>query len=155
MQVLLNGLRSVHNVASCFRSADGAGVEKVWLSGFTPDVYDKFGSERIQFTRVSLGAEKSVAWERVDDSAAFLLGLKKLGWQVVAVEQTKTSVNYVDFKPADLGKTIFVFGHEVSGVSDEVLDVCDTHIEIPMHGEKNSLNVSVAFGIITHHFANA
>lgn len=142
-------------MASCFRSADGAGVEKVWLSGFTPDVYDKFGAERIQFTRVSLGAEKSVAWERVEDNRSFLLSLKKLGWQIVAVEQTKSSVPYKSFQPADIKKTIFVFGHEVSGVSDEVLNVCDTHIEIPMYGEKNSLNVSVAFGIITHHFAHA
>ena len=153
MQVILENIRSVHNVASIFRSADGAGVEKIYLAGFTPDVFDRHGEPRIQFTKVSLGAEEFVPWERVEDLKSFIPRLQKEGFKVVAVEQTEGAEWHTDFTPEDLSKTVFVFGHEVDGVSKETLALCDSAIMIKMRGKKESLNVSVAFGIIVHHYA--
>ncbi|MDP3881043.1 MAG: TrmH family RNA methyltransferase [bacterium] len=153
MRVILENIRSVHNVGSMFRTADGAGVEKVYLSGFTPDVFNRLGEERNQFTKVSLGAEKFIEWERAEDTVALIKKLQKEGFKVIAVEQTKAALWHTDFKPESLNKTVFVFGHEVDGVSKDVLEACDGAIMIKMRGQKKSLNVSVAFGIIVYHYA--
>jgi len=140
--ILLHDLRSVHNVGSIFRTADAAGVTKIYLSGTTPTPLDRFQNKRKDFIKVSLGAEDSVLWEYVelDDF------LKTHKGQLVAVEQDEKSVLYTEAKIED--GACLVFGAEVEGVSKEILKRADLIVEIPMVGEKESLNVSVTAGII-------
>lgn len=139
--VLLNNIRSLHNVGSIFRTSDGAGVKKLFLCGQTgypprPDI-----------TKTAIGAEEVVPWEYwidVKDCIQKLLKNKK-SVQLVALEQNKKSVDYRKFKPKY--PICLVVGNEIDGVEQGILDLCDTTIEIPMRGKKQSLNVSVAFGV--------
>ena len=149
--VILHNVRSVYNTASIFRTADGAGVEKVYLSGYTPAPVDRFGRVRKNFHKVALGAEESVEWESVEDFTKLVEWLHAEGRQVVAVEQTPDAVGYREFKAKD--NAVFVFGNEVNGLPEEVTNICDGVVEIPMHGEKQSLNVSVSAGVILFHAA--
>lgn len=144
--LLLDNVRSVYNVGSILRTADAAGVEKVYLSGFTPTPVDRFGRKRRDLAKVALGAENSVAWEYADSTTACIKELKEREVRVVAVEQSTQSINLYSFVQTE--STAFVFGNEVEGVSKEVLKLCDEIIEIPMHGTKESLNVSVSAGIV-------
>lgn len=147
---ILHNVRSIHNVGSMFRTADGAGISKLYLCGITPTPLDRFGRIRTDFEKVSLGAEKNVAWEYLPSTARAVTRLKKEGFEIVAVEQAKQSISYKAY-PARAAKIAFVVGHEVKGVSFALLKKTDRVIEIPMRGEKESLNVSVAFGIIAYH----
>lgn len=157
MVVLLQNIRSLHNVGSIFRTADGAGVEKVYLCGITPSPLDRFGQVRSDVAKVALGAEKTVAWEKVVSTSRLVTSLKKDGYTIVALEQDKRAVPYYACKtnpspakagtPFRKGRIALVLGAEVEGVSPALLKKCDTIIEIPMSGAKESLNVSVAFGI--------
>ncbi len=147
--VIFHNVRSVHNVGSLFRTADAAGVHKVYLTGYTPAPIDRFGREVVALHKTALGAEKTVPWEKVEIKDV-LDSLKDEGYAIVGVEQTPESKTYTSFSPS--GKTAFVFGSEVEGLSREVLGMCDTVIDIPMHGEKESLNVSVTAGIILFHY---
>jgi len=140
--ILLHDLRSVHNVGSIFRTADAAGVTKIYLSGTTPTPLDRFQNKRKDFIKVSLGAEDSVPWEYVELEDF----LKTYKGQLVAVEQDETSVNYTEAKIED--GACLVFGAEVEGVHKEILKRADLIIEIPQVGKKESLNVSVTAGII-------
>src|SRR3989338_6986873 len=144
--VVLNNIRSLYNVGSIFRTADGAGVEKIWLCGVTgtPD------SSRTRIEKTALGAESRVAWEHSSDTLSVIQNLKNQGYQIVLLEQTKQSISYQDFEPKS--PVCLVVGNEISGVSDELLALSDAAIEIEMAGLKNSLNVTVAFGIIAYHF---
>jgi len=146
--LLLDNIRSVHNVGSIFRTADCAGVSKIFCVGTTPQPIDRFGRKRKDFAKVSLGAEESVTWEHMDNDEATktIKRLKKGGVTIVAVEQTINSVNFSTFNAT--GKTLFIFGNEVEGVSERLLSLSDAVIEIPMKGKKESLNVSVTVGII-------
>ncbi len=143
--VILHNIRSVHNVGSAFRTADAAGVLKMYLTGHTPLPVDRFSRKRSDVAKVALGAEESVSWEH-REIGDLLTSLKQKGVRVVGVEQCESSSNYKQFE--EKGNTAFVFGNEVKGLSKEILEQCDEVIEIPMKGEKESLNVSVTIGII-------
>jgi 23S rRNA (guanosine2251-2'-O)-methyltransferase len=144
--VILDNIRSVHNVGSIFRTADAAGVSMIYLVGVTPAPIDRFGRARKDFAKVSLGAEKNIDWKSVPEIFELILKLKEDGVSVVAVEQAKNSVSY---KTLPKNKKIaFIFGEETKGLSKEVLASADFIAEIPMSGKKESLNVSVSAGII-------
>lgn len=144
--VLLDNVRSVHNVGAIFRTADALGINKIFLCGITPTPIDRFGRERNDLHKSALGAEKSISWEQHSSTFACVEQLKKEGYTVVCVEQAKNSVDYKTVIPKN--KTCFVFGNEVEGISEEVLGFADQVAEIAMMGEKESLNVSVTFGIV-------
>lgn len=150
--IILHNIRSAQNVGSIFRSADASGVSKIYLGGYSPLPVDRFGRERKDISKSALGAEKTVAWENYSDILEFLGKLKKEGVEVISVEQSKNSIDYKNFnitKP-----TAFIFGNEVEGVDQEVLKQSDKIIEIPMMGEKESLNVSVSAGIVLFRVLN-
>jgi 23S rRNA (guanosine2251-2'-O)-methyltransferase len=147
---ILHDIRSIHNVGSVFRTADGAGFEKLYLCGITPSPLDRFGKIRPDFAKVSLGAEKGVAWESAPDARAVIGKLKKEGWTVVALEQAKDAVLYYKFRPGKNKKVALVVGNEVLGIPGPVLALADAVLEIPMFGKKESLNVVVAFGIAAY-----
>lgn len=150
MLVILDNIRSMHNVGSIFRTADAAGVEKIYLCGITPEPLDPFGRPRGQFVKVSLGAEKNVAWEKVKNAGRLIDRLKKDGYKIWAVEQNKKSVPYNKLKGISFKlKVALIFGNEVRGISPAVLKKCDKILEIPMRGKKESLNVAVSFGIVS------
>lgn len=137
-------------MGSIFRTADGAGVSKIFLSGYTPQPTDRFGRAQAEIAKTSLGATDTVHYEIVSDIQECIARLKKDGVRVVAVEQTPSAVTYTDVSFSE--DTAFIFGNEVDGVDADVLKLCDAHILIPMAGEKESLNVSVCAGIILFHF---
>ncbi len=149
--LILHNIRSVHNVGSIFRTADAAGVSRIILSGYTPPPVDRFGLPRKDFAKVSLGAEQTIPWEQVKTFAAAVKKLKKENYKLVAVEQDKKSVSIFDFKTLKSASrripVALVLGNEVLGLSPAALKLCDAIVEIPMHGKKESLNVSVAAGI--------
>ncbi|MEI7719679.1 MAG: TrmH family RNA methyltransferase [bacterium] len=147
MILILHNIRSVHNVGSIFRTADAAGVSRIILSGYTPTPLDRFGRERSDFAKVSLGAEKTVAWTQVKTLGATLTKLKKEHCCVVAIEQDKRSVPLFGFTPHKEQELVVIVGNEVRGISKPLLKKCDAILEIPMHGTKESLNVSVTAGI--------
>jgi 23S rRNA (guanosine2251-2'-O)-methyltransferase len=144
--VLLHNVRSAHNVGSILRTADAAGVSKVFLSGYTPRPTDHFGRVQKEIAKTALGAEMYLPWEYAKSPTSFLKRLKKDGWHILGVEQDKRSKNYRDFRIKQ--KTVFIFGNEVRGISKGLRNMCDELIEIPMHGKKESLNVSVTAGVI-------
>lgn len=150
MIAVLHNIRSMHNVGSIFRTADAAGIEKIYLCGFTPSPLNEFKKYRPQISKVALGAEKTIPWEKHAKTHVLLDKLKKEGYQILAVEQAPGSVIYnkVTLSKKEAEKTAVVFGHEIKGISDAVLKRADKILEIPMRGEKESLNVSVAFGIV-------
>ena len=144
--LILHNIRSVYNVGSIFRTADAAGVAKIYLTGYTPAPLDRFGRKRRDFAKVSLGAEEYVPWEQVSHLPKLLCSLQKEGVRLVAVEQDVRAVHYKKRKKSS--QIAFIFGNETKGVPASVLNRCDEIIEIPMKGEKESLNVSVAAGIV-------
>ncbi len=143
--VVLDNIRSVHNVGSIFRTSDALGVSKIYLCGCTPTPLDRFGRERKDLAKTALGAEKDVKWEYFKDTISILKRLKKEGFEIIAVEQDKKSVDCRKIKVKS--KVALIMGNEVEGVSREVLKLADKIAEIPMRGKKESLNVSVSFGI--------
>jgi len=143
--VILDNIRSVYNVGSIFRTSDALGVEKIYLCGCTPTPTDRFGRARQDLAKVALGAEKDIAWEYCDDIKEIIKKLRKEGYKIIAVEQDKKSTNY---KKSKIKLPIaLIMGNEVSGIEKEVLKLADEILEIPMYGKKESLNVSVSFGI--------
>lgn len=142
--VVLNDIRSLYNVGSVFRTADGAGVEKIWICGITGHPPDT------QISKTALGAEREVPWEYRRDARDVLCELKTRGYQLVFLEQLTESMPYQDYCPS--GPVALVLGNEVVGVSEGLISLCDETLEIEMAGAKNSLNVSVAFGVIAYHF---
>src|SRR5258706_10995768 len=143
--LLLENIRSAENVGSIFRTADAAGVRKIYLAGYTPAPLDRFGRVNKKIATRALGAEKAISWESVSDILKTVKRLKSEGYFVVALEQAKNAVDYKNIKPKN--KMLFIVGNEVTGVSKTVLKLSDRIAEIPMKGGKESLNVSVAFGI--------
>lgn len=149
--ILLHNIRSAHNVGAIMRTADGAGVAHVYLSGYTPRPVDRFGRSDTQLAKTALGAQHSLPWTYRVDPMPLIASLRRDGWHVVGVEQDARSRNYRTLTlPA---KTLFIFGNEVRGLSQGLREACDMLIEIPMRGKKESLNVAVAAGIILFHFA--
>ena len=144
--VICDGLRSLHNVGSVFRTADGAGIDKVYLCGITgmPDTQ----KHQRQISKVALGAQDYVKWEYVKQSWRLVEKLKKEGYQIVSLEQTSESISYTKFKPKF--PLALIIGNEGKGVKKSLLSRSNKIIDIPMHGRKESLNVSVAFGIVAY-----
>ena len=147
LSLILVDIRSVHNVGSIFRTADATGVTKLYLVGITPAPLDRFGRKRDDLAKAALGAEEAVKWEQIagNDVEALLKRLKQDGRELLALEQSKNSVPYDSHKPE--GNAVLVIGNEVEGLSRAILELCDKTLEIPVHGSKESLNVSVATGI--------
>ncbi len=140
--VVLDNVRSLNNIGSVFRTADAFLLRGICLCGITAKPPHR------DIEKTALGATESVYWEYFDHTVDAVQKLKTLGYTIVAVEQASTAVLLRDFQPAAYEKTAFIFGHEVMGVSDEVLALCDACIEIPQFGTKHSLNISVSVGIV-------
>jgi tRNA G18 (ribose-2'-O)-methylase SpoU len=150
--LFLDNIRSVHNVGSIFRTAETLGISKIYCIGTTPRPHDRFGNKRPDFAKVALGAENNVAWEYLEEGISTLNKLKKGGAKIVALEQSPKSI---DYKHVTLGsfsknKVVIILGNEVEGVTKEILELVDVIAEIPLHGEKESLNVSVSAGIFLY-----
>lgn len=145
--LVLHNIRSAHNVGSMFRTADGAGVSRIILSGYTPGPIGPHGKEKQQFTKVSLGAEHSVPHTRTENLAEALKQLHADGYTIVAIELDQKSKNIFEYAPQPNEKLAIIVGNEVEGVEQEALEAADHTLHIPMHGIKESLNVSVACGV--------
>jgi 23S rRNA (guanosine2251-2'-O)-methyltransferase len=143
--VILDNIRSALNVGAIFRTCDGAGVSKLYLCGITP--YPPHN----RIPKTALGAVEFVNWERRTSTLELITELKSAGYQIWAIEQAPTTESYFTQNPPQ--KLALIFGNEISGVDPQVLATCDKVIEIPMFGQKNSLNVATTVGIITYHCA--
>ena len=139
--VLLDNVRSLHNVGSVFRTCDAMAIEKLYLGGITA----KPPHREIQKT--AIGATESVKWEHINHAESVVLKYKTLGYKIIAVEQTDNSTYLTKYKWND-EKTMIIFGNEVDGVQQNIIDMADLCIEIPQWGTKHSLNISVSAGII-------
>lgn len=144
--VVLDNIRSAHNVGSAFRTADSFKADKVWLCGICAV------PPSAEIHKSALGAEDSVEWEHVDDTMEAVRRLKEDGYTVICAEQTIGSVMLNEFVPENGRKYALVFGNEVAGVRQDVVDASDMCLEIPQFGTKHSLNVSVSVGVILWHF---
>ncbi|HVV67349.1 MAG TPA: TrmH family RNA methyltransferase [Candidatus Saccharimonadales bacterium] len=148
--LIAHNLRSAHNIGSLLRTAEGLGIEKVYLTGYSPypraEQDDRLPhiAEKTdkQIAKTALGAEHSIAWEHRADIAPLVTGLKQAGYLVSALEQVPGSTPLPEFKAPD--KVAVIVGREVEGVEPEVLDACDAILEIPMAGKKESFNVAAA-----------
>jgi len=140
--VVLNNIRSLFNVGAIFRTADGAGVEKILLCGITGT------PPQAQIAKTALGAENSVPWEYHRDTTVVVRELKAQGYQIVLLEQTDASISHDVFVPHF--PVCLVLGNEIEGINDDLVGLCDQAVEIDMSGIKNSLNVAVAFGVIAY-----
>lgn len=149
IEIILDNIRSAHNVGSVFRSADSFKADKVWLCGIcaTPP--------SAEIHKSALGAEFSVEWGYEKDTLSLVRRLKEEGYTVLSVEQTVNSVMLDKFKPETGRKYALIFGNEVDGVQQEVVDASDGVLEIPQYGTKHSLNISVSAGIVLWHIASA
>jgi tRNA G18 (ribose-2'-O)-methylase SpoU len=140
--VLLDNVRSMYNVGAFFRTADGIGLEKLYLCGITAYPPKK------AISKTALGAEESVSWEHGWDALEMVAGLRRKGYEIAVIETSLHSVDLFDWRPNY--PVCVVFGHEVDGVRTEVLKLADTHVRIPMLGQKHSLNVATAGGIVMY-----
>ncbi len=155
MVVILHNIRSLYNVGSIFRTADAVGIEKIYLCGITPAPIDSFGRSRPQLTKVSLGAERYVKWEKLKTTGKLIDEFKKQKYKIFAIEQNPKSIFYYKIKikkdtfpQESMGKIALVVGNEIKGLPVSILKKSDKVLEIPMFGKKESLNVAVAFGIV-------
>jgi len=143
--LILPDIRSAINVGAIFRTADAVGVSKIYLTGYTPRPTDKFGRIQKDIAKSALGAETWIHWEYKKSLVPLMSTLKKKGYKIIAIEQDKRAVDYRKIKIAD--KSAIIMGPEILGLPKKILDKCDVIAEIPMHGKKESLNVSVACGV--------
>ncbi len=142
--LILENIRSVHNVGSIFRTADGFGVSKIFLTGFTPEPKDRFGRTRNDFHKTALGAENCIPWEKKEMSET-ITSLKKKGFKIYCLEQSSKSKPLQKLKIKN--RSAFILGSETEGVEKETLKQCDGIFEIEMLGKKESFNVSVVAGL--------
>lgn len=149
--LVLENIRSAYNVGAMFRTADGAGVTKIFLCGYTPAPTDRFGRVQEEIRKTSLGASETMEWEKVEDCKQVVDRLQSDGVQVVAVEQADGAKSLREFSAKETSSIAFIMGNEVDGVSQEVLEIVDTIVFIPMLGKKESLNVSTTAGIVLYH----
>jgi 23S rRNA (guanosine2251-2'-O)-methyltransferase len=143
--LLLDNIRSAENVGSLFRTSDAVGIDKIYLIGITPSPLDRFNRPNQKVVKASLGAEATISFATAKLIAPLIKKLKKEGYQIIAIEQSEKSVDYKKVKIKD--KTVFILGNEVKGIHPKTLSISDLVAEIPMNGEKESLNVSVSGGI--------
>ncbi|MFP4022245.1 MAG: TrmH family RNA methyltransferase [Candidatus Paceibacterota bacterium] len=142
--LILHNIRSVYNVGSMLRTADAAGVDKVYLTGYTPSPVDRFGKKRKDLEKTSLGAEENVPWQYFKDISFLITALQKKNVEILALEQHSSSVDHRSVNPSSFA---LIVGNEVRGISGSIIAKTDKVIEIPMKGKKESLNVAVACGI--------
>lgn len=140
--VVLDNVRSLNNVGTVFRNADAFLVKKICLCGITPVPPHR------DIQKTALGATESVEWIHYESTADAVRDLKKEGYLIAGIEQTDGSVELQDMKVEAGRQYALVFGHEVNGVSQEIIDMCDTCIEIPQYGTKHSFNIAVSSGIV-------
>ena len=152
IRLILPDIRSAHNVGAIFRTADAFGVSKIILGGYTPAPIDRFGRERSDISKSSLGAQNTVAWEQVDNIIEYIQKSKEEGFEIVSLEQSQDSVDISGYEKRD--KVVLVVGNEISGVDQDVLDLSDQILEIPMLGQKESMNVSVSTGVALYVLRN-
>jgi len=150
--LVLHNIRSAYNVGAILRTADGAGVKKVYLSGYTccPKNNEKIQESKAEkmIAKTALGAEKSVSWEKVEDLSKLMDKFRKEKITIVSLEKTQGAIDLKKFKPQF--PSVLLVGNEVEGVPEEILKISDKVISIPMRGKKESLNVSVATGIAVY-----
>ena len=158
LYLILHNIRSLHNVGSCFRTADGAGAAKIFLTGYTGKPVDKFGRLNKEIKKTALGAEEIIPWEYHKNVSQAIEKLKKEKVFVVALEQSPDAIDYKIFREKygkrlnDFTGIALVVGNEVRGLSPQILKKCGATIEIPMAGRKESLNAAVACGIALFEF---
>lgn len=140
--VVLDQVRSCNNVGSIFRTSDALLVRKIYLCGITATPPDK------EIHKTALGAENSVDWEYFKTTEEVIETLKKEGYTIIAIEQVERSISLHDYLPAAEEKLALIFGNEVRGVHQEVVNLCDKTIEIPQFGTKHSFNIAVSAGIV-------
>ena len=144
--LILDNIRSAHNVGSAFRTADAFKADKIWLCGICAV------PPSAEIHKSALGAEDSVPWEHRGDTLALVRELQADGWTVLSVEQTEKAVELQNFEPAAGARYALIFGNEVDGVQQEVVDASDGALVIPQQGTKHSLNVSVSIGVVLWQF---
>ncbi|MFA6251282.1 MAG: TrmH family RNA methyltransferase [Candidatus Paceibacterota bacterium] len=143
--LILPDIRSAINIGAIFRTADAVGISKIYLTGYTPRPTDKFGRIQKDIAKSALGAETWIPWEYKKTLIPLINTLKKNGYKIIAIEQDEKSIDYRKLKIKS--KVAIIMGREVEGLPKNILNKCDVIAEIPMHGKKESLNVSVACGI--------
>ncbi len=143
--LILHNLGSALNVGAIFRTADAIGIDKIYLTGYTPGVLDKYGRVNKKISKAAMGAEKFVKYEKIENIFKLIENLKNSNYQIIAIEQNKKSLDYKKIKLIE--KNAFIFGSEVFGIEAEVLAKTHQVAEIKMQGKKNSLNVSTTVGI--------
>lgn len=148
LTIILDNIRSLHNVGSIFRTADAFRLERLCLCGITAC------PPAAEIHKTALGAEDTVPWTYHKDALEAVRELKDRGYCVLAVEQVVNSIKLGTYRPDPLVRYALVLGNEVKGVQQEVVDACDQSIEIPQYGMKHSLNVSVSAGIVIWEFSN-
>jgi 23S rRNA (guanosine2251-2'-O)-methyltransferase len=146
--VLLHNLRSMHNVGSIFRTADAIGVSRILITGYTPRPLDRFGRAVKEIEKTALGAQLTIPWESYETWNEAIEKARSIDFSILALEQDEGSIDYKEYVPAP--KTLIVLGEEVEGIPQDLRAACDATIEIPMRGNKESLNVSVAFGVAVY-----
>ena len=139
--VLLDNIRSLNNIGSVFRTCDAMGVKKVYLCGITATPPHR------EIRKTAIGASESVDWEYAENPIEILKKYKKLNYSLIAVEQTSKSISLENYSH-NMAKTLLIFGNEIDGVSQNLIDECDISLEIPQYGTKHSMNISVTTGII-------
>ncbi|MFV1885573.1 MAG: RNA methyltransferase [Balneola sp.] len=144
VKVILHNIRSLHNVGSTFRSCDAFGVSELLLSGYTPL------PPRPEINKTAIGAEEFVKWSGWDDVEVMCSSLKEEGYVIVGLEQTTNSIPLPDFDAAAYPKLCLIMGNEVTGIDEDILPFIDEFISIPQFGQKHSLNVSVAAGVMLY-----
>ena len=142
VSVLLDNVRSMYNTGAFFRTADAAGVEKLFLTGITAQ------PPKSQITKTALGAEDTVAWEHSLDAVEVIANLRRREYEIAAIETSPHAVDLFDWTPNF--PVCVIFGHETEGIRPELLKLCDTHVRIPMLGRKHSLNVATAGGVMLY-----
>jgi tRNA G18 (ribose-2'-O)-methylase SpoU len=143
---VLDNIRSQHNIGSIFRTSDAFRVSSLYLCGITATPPNR------EINKSALGATESVKWQYFEDTLSAIEQLKKQGYKIIAIEQATESVNLDDYSPTLSEKVALVFGNEVTGVSDHIMEEIDACIEIPQFGTKHSFNVSVSAAIVLYHF---
>lgn len=146
LAVLLDNIRSIHNVGSVFRTSSGAGVSEIALAGITPTPGD------LRLNKTALGAEMEIPWVYFETQYEAVDYYKLRGFKIISIEQTPKSISIDAHKFSSEEKIVFVFGNEINGVSKEFLDNSDIILDIPMLGKKNSLNVSVTAGVVLYQY---
>lgn len=144
--LLLDNIRSILNVGALFRTCDGAGFDKIILTGFTPT------PPRREITKTAIGAENFVLWEYYKDPVEVARNLQSHGYKIFVLEQTAESIDFHEIADMEYENICLILGNEIEGVKKELIDIADHCIEIPMLGQKQSLNVATAGGICMYQF---